>query len=157
MNILEKCHRILCWLALLTLLTLSASSVVSAQSSATPEQVVQRFYSWYLHALNQNEDPLEKQKGELSKYVTQRLLRSLNRALRRPDGIDADFFIDAQDWDEAWEKNISTSGVVIRGTQATVNAILKGGPTFGNKRLKLLLRKEGGAWKIDGVNNRLNP
>lgn len=128
-----------------------------AQASASPEAAVQRFYTWYLHALNQNEDPLEKHQAELSKFVTQRLMKSLNRALKRPDGIDADFFIDAQDWDETWEKNISTSRATIQGNLATVNVTLKGGAAFGNKKLKVGLRKEGGTWKIDSINGRISP
>jgi len=134
-----------------------AQTSAPGQPSATPEATVRRFYAWYLHALNQNQIPLVKHQAELNKFVTQRLMKSLNRALKRPDGIDADFFIDAQDWDEAWEKNISTSKATIRGEQATVSVTLRGGPSFGNKRLKVGLRKEGGVWKIDRINNRMNP
>ena len=134
-----------------------AQTPTLAQAAATPEVTVQRFYSWYLHALNQNQDPLDKQQTELSKFITPRLLMSLRRALKRPDGIDADFFIDAQDWDEAWEKNIATSAATIQGERATVNVTLKGGEALGTKRLKVGLRKEAGAWKIDSVNNQLNP
>ena len=134
-----------------------AQTPALAQAPATPEVTVQRFYSWYLHALNQNQDPLDKRQTELSKFITGRLLMSLKRALKRPDGIDADFFIDAQDWDESWERNISTSAATTQANLATVNVTLKGGAAFGTKRLKIGLRKESGAWKIDGVNNRLNP
>jgi len=143
----------------LTMPFLIAISLISAlaQASATPEATAQRFYTWYLHALNQNQDPLEKHQAELSKFVTQRLMKSLTRALKRPDGIDADFFIDAQDWDETWEKNISTSKAAIQGSVATVNVTLKGGAAFGNKKLKVGLRKEGGVWKIDSINDRMNP
>jgi Protein of unknown function (DUF3828) len=107
-----------------------AETSAPAQAPATPEATVQRFYKWYLHALNQNQDPLEKNQAELSKFVTQRLMKSLRRAIKRPDGIDADFFIDAQDWDEAWEKNISVTKATIQGEQATVGITLKGGPGF---------------------------
>lgn len=141
--------------ASLVLTAISFNAV--AQSAATPETTVRAFYGWYLHALNQNQDPIEKQQAELSKFVTQRLIRSLNRALKRPDGIDADFFIDAQDWDEAWEKNITTSKATVQGERAIVSVTLKGGPSFGNKTLKVGLRNEAGAWKIDSVNNRLGP
>lgn len=136
-------------------IALAQTQVTVAQ--AGPEAVVQSFYAWYLHALNQNQDPLEKQQAQLSKFITQRLLKSLNRALKRPDGIDADFFIDAQDWDQAWEKNISTSKAIIQGSLATVTVTLKGGAGFGIKKLKVGLRKEYGAWKIDKINNRTSP
>lgn len=128
-----------------------------AQTERTPEATVRAFYAWYLHALNRNQDPLEKQRAELSKFVTQRLLKSINRALNRPEGIDADFFIDAQDWDEAWEQNISTSKATVRAERAIVSVTLRGGESFGNKTLKVGLRREAGIWKIDSVNTRLNP
>ncbi len=109
-NLKKRARRSVGRLVILAALVLSGpSSFALAQAPASPEATVQRFYAWYLHALNQNQDPLGKHQAELSKFVTQRLMKSLNRALRRPDGIDAAFFIDAQDWDEAWEKNISTS------------------------------------------------
>ena len=127
-----------------------------AQASTTPEMSVRRFYEWYLHALNQNEEPLEKHQAELSKFVTRRLLRSLNRALKRPDGIDADFFIDAQDWDKTWEKNIYASKAKIQGARATTTVTLKG-ESVGKHRLRIGLRKEGGVWKIESVNGRANP
>ena len=81
-----------------------AETSVQAQTSVTPEATLRHFYEWYLHALNQNQEPLEKHQAELSKFVTQRLMTSLNRARKRPEGIDADFFIDAQDLDETWEE-----------------------------------------------------
>jgi hypothetical protein len=132
-----------------------------AQTSMTPEETVRRFYELYLQSLNKQEQPLEKQRAELSKLVTQRLMKSYDRASKRDTGINADFFIDAQDWDEAWEKNISVSKAQIQGTRATVTVALKGGTsgadnkTFDNT-LKVGLRKEGGVWKIDTVNGKAN-
>jgi hypothetical protein len=145
-------------LVILAALVLSGpSSFALAQVPPPPEATVQRFYAWYLHALNQNQYPLGKHQAELSNCLTQRLMKSLNRALKRPDGIDADVFIDAQDWDETWEKNISTSKATIQGQQAAVSVTLKGGPAFGNKSLKVGLQREGGTWKIDSINDRINP
>ena len=132
-----------------------AETSVQAQTSVTPEATLRHFYEWYLHALNQNQEPLEKHQAELSKFVTQRLMTSLNRARKRPEGIDADFFIDAQDFDETWEKNISTSRARIQGARATASVTLKG-KSFDDK-LRVGLRKEGGLWKIDSINGRANP
>jgi hypothetical protein len=134
-----------------------AETPAPAQASATPEATVRRFYEWYLHALNQRHEPLVKHRAEMSRFVTQRLMKSLNRALKRADGIDADFFIDAQDWDEGWEKNVSASKATIQGKRATINVTLKGGAAFGNKKLSVGLLKEGGVWKIDSINGRTNP
>src|SRR6266403_1048084 len=132
-------------------LPISETSVL-AQTSLTPEATLRSFYEWHLHTLNQNLEPLEKHQAELSKFVTQRLMTSLNRARKRSDGIDADFFIDAQDFDETCEKNISTSRARIQGTRATASVTLKG--TSFDDKLRVGLRKEGGVWKIDSINGR---
>lgn len=143
---------------LVTALNLTASATpAAAQTSLTPEATVHSFYEWYVRTLNQNDEPIEKHPKEISKFVTRRLINSINRVLKSPDGLDADFFLSAQDWDKDWEKNISVSKAVIRGPQATVSVTLKGGPGFGNHRLRLGLRKEDGVWKIDSVNGRRNP
>ena len=150
-----KCISALAMLFLVTINLPMAETCVLAQTSVTPEATLRHFYEWYLHALNQNDEPLERHQAELSKFVTQRLMTSLNRARKRPDGIDADFFIDAQDFDETWEKNISTSRARIQGTRATASVTLKG--TSFDDKLRVGLRKEGGLWKIDGINGRANP
>jgi hypothetical protein len=124
--------------------------------SATPEAQAKSFYAWYMHELNAERDPIGNSKG-LRPYVTARMIRSIERALKTEDGIDADIFIDAQDFDAKWEKNITTSRAVIRGASATLTVSLKGGPDWGTRRLRLVMKKEGGAWKIDSVNGHANP
>ncbi|MEP6636344.1 MAG: DUF3828 domain-containing protein [Acidobacteriota bacterium] len=149
----------ICAATILFLVTINlpaAGTLALAQSTTTPEATVRRFYQWYLHALNQNEEPLEKHQAELRRFVTARLMKSLNRALKRPEGIGADFFIDAQDWDKTWEKNISTSKARMQGARATTTVTLKG-ESFGNHTLLIGLGKEGGVWKINSVNGRASP
>ena len=132
------------------------ASVSGAQTSATPESRVRSFYAWYLHELNTEHEPIANKKG-LARYLTARYAGSIARALKREDGIDADPFIEAQDFDPLWEKNLAVSKAAISGGKATTTVTLKGGPNFGTKRLKIGLRKEGGVWKIDSVNGRLSP
>ena len=129
---------------------------VAVGQTASPESQARGFYAWYLHELNAERNPIENSAG-LKKYVTARMVRSIERALKREYGIDADIFIDAQDFDALWEKNITTSKAVIRGAGATLTVTLKGGPGFGTKRLKIGMKKEGGVWKIDSVNNQTSP
>lgn len=152
-----KCIFAVAMLFLVAINLPTAETSALAQTSMTPEATVRGFYQWYLHALNQDEEPLRKYQAEMSKFVTQRLMSSLRRALKRPEGIDADLFIDAQDWDKTWEKNISVSKARIQGTRATISVTLKGGGSVGNRKLRVGLRKEGGVWKIDSVNGRANP
>jgi len=145
----------------IAVLVIFATSLAQAQTPKTPEDVVREFYQLYLRSLNQEEEPLVKHRAEFSKLVTQRLLRSYDRASRRENGINADFFLDAQDWDQDWEKNISVSKAIVQGTRATVSVKLKGGSagddgkTWDNN-LKVGLVKEGRLWKIDSVNKHLN-
>jgi Protein of unknown function (DUF3828) len=143
------------FVAAISLTTTEAAA--QAQTPMTPEATVHSFYEWYVHTLNQNEEPIEKHQAELGKFVTQRLIKSLNRVLKSPEGLDADFFLDAQDWDKDWEKNITTTKALIQGPRANLIVTLKGGPGFGNHKLRVGLRKEGGAWKIDSINGRRNP
>jgi hypothetical protein len=122
----------------------------------TPEKSVRAFYVWYLTELDKEKNPIKDDRG-LSRFVTNRFRSAIKRALNREEGIDADVFIDAQDWDPLWVKNISTSRAVITGNRSTVTVTLRGGPNFGTKRLKVAMRKEPAAWKIDSVNGVANP
>jgi hypothetical protein len=67
-----------------------------------------------------------------------------------PDGLDGDYFVDAQDFDNLWAKNISVSKVEIRGTKATSEVLLEGSPGM-RRQLKLSLINAGDVWKIDKV------
>ena len=136
-------------------LLLTSLVTVPAQSGS-PETQARNFYAWYLHELNADRSPIQNSAG-LRKYVTARMVGAIERALQRENGIDADIFIDAQDFDSAWEKNITSSKAVITGGRSSLTITLKGGPAFGTKRLRLVLKKEAGVWKIDSVNGYSTP
>ncbi|HJQ27589.1 MAG TPA: DUF3828 domain-containing protein [Blastocatellia bacterium] len=132
-------------------------SVVAAPSRAqavaapakTPEAVIREFYKWYVHALNQGKDPLTHARPTMRRYVTARLIAAIDRMAKGPDGLDGDYFIDAQDWDKDWEKNITVSNVVTKQTIATAKVALTGQEM--SRHLQLTLKQEAGAWKIDRV------
>ena len=132
----------------------SAALVYSCQSSQaatkeTPESVIKNFYTWYVHELNRNGDPLTKLKPRLRQFVSARLLREIDKAVKGPDGLNGDYFLDAQDWDKEWEKNIVISRVNVAKGKAGVTVSLSG-PQMSRK-LKVSLVHEGGKWKIDKV------
>lgn len=129
---------------------------VNAQNASTPEARARSFYAWYLHELNAERNPIANSNG-LRKYVTARMAGAIGRALKRENGIDADIFIDGQDFDPLWEKNISSSKATIKGANATVTITLKGGPGFDTKRLRVVLLKEQSIWKINSVNGITSP
>jgi hypothetical protein len=135
---------------------LPAKAPAFAQDATGPEAAVNAFYETYLHSLNQKEDPLVKRRTELRKFVTNRLLASIDRVRKSREGLDYDFFLDAQDWDETWEKNISTSTATLESGRAIVNLTLMG-DSFGEHKLRVGLKKEANVWKIDSVNGREKP
>jgi hypothetical protein len=107
--------------------------------------------------LNQNRNPL-KQKAKLSKYVSRRLGTWVSSKAYSEWG--ADYFIDAQDFDEEWAQTVSASKSVIKGNNASVTitlGVFKDNRKYqgiGKHVLRLKMVNEGGAWKIDRVNNR---
>jgi hypothetical protein len=124
-----------------------------AQSRGTPEQTVKEFYRWYMHELNANSDP-RKQKSKISSTVSARLRKwFLTKEYKE---WDADYFIDAQDFDPKWENGVSASNAVVNGNKADVKVTLgaSGRPTGGMapQTLRIKMVKEDGIWKIDRVN-----
>jgi hypothetical protein len=141
---------------MLTMIGLYVTSSELAQDTAGPESAVRGFYETYLHSLNQREDPLVTRRTELRKFATKRLLASIDRAKKSREGLDYDFFLDAQDWDETWEKSIATSTAILESGRAVVNLTLMG-DSIGEHKLRLGLKRETGVWKIDSVNGREKP
>jgi len=139
------------WLMLLMLGLAVAPSFAQAVTAKPqlPDAVIHEFYKWYVHALNQNKEPLTGARTVMRKYVTLRLIREIDRMAKGPDGLDGDYFIDAQDWDKDWEKNIGVANLVVKNTIATATVALKGKEM--NRNLQLTLKQEAGAWKIDKV------
>jgi hypothetical protein len=117
---------------------------------SSPEAVIRNFYKWYVHSLNQGAEPLEKQRTILRKYVTERLIREIDKIMKGPDGLDADPFLDAQDWDKDWGKNIAVSSIVSSKGIATAQVTLNG-HLIPNHKLRVTLKQERAVWKIDKV------
>jgi hypothetical protein len=114
--------------------------------ASTPETVVKDFYRWYIGRLNQNKNPLTKEKTALGKYITPEFLRKAPKLLEQ---TNADVFICAQDWDKDWGKNARTANLKIQGVVATLNVTLSGSAM--NHKLKVRLKQINGDWKIDKI------
>src|SRR5881394_616378 len=104
---------------------LAAAQTPAAESAATPEDCIRNFYRWYVANLVANRDPM-KQRGEIRRYATERLLKEIDKMVKGPDGLDGDYFVDAQDFDPQWAKNISISDVQIYGDKSTALVHLDG-------------------------------
>jgi hypothetical protein len=124
----------------------------AAESAATPEDCIRGFYRWYVTNLVANRDPM-KQRKEMRRYATERLLKEIAKMVKGPDGLDGDYFVDAQDFDPLWAKNISISAVKVDGNKCTANVLLDGAKGM-RKNLLVHLVKEEGTWKVDKVQGR---
>jgi hypothetical protein len=121
----------------------------AAESAATPEDCIRGFYKWYVTNLVANRDPM-KQRKEIRRYATERLLNEISKMKTGPDGLDGDYFTDAQDFDPLWAKNISLSAVKISGDKCNAHVVLDGAKGM-RKKLVVDLVKEAGTWKVDKV------
>lgn len=134
--------------ALLFILLPSLSFASRSPESTAPAKAVKVFYAWYMHELNQGIYPLEKKREELKKYVSERLLAAIGQMPTGPDGLDGDYFVDAQEWDPAWEKNILISHVEIEGKKALVDFTLTG-PINPDHKISVRMVEQKGLWKLD--------
>jgi hypothetical protein len=122
----------------------------------SPEIVLTEFYKWYIHSINPYKkatNPYEGGRAILKKYVTRAFLRAIERNEKLgedADAFDADYFLLDQDTSGYKEKNIFVSKVVVKGTTATAIVSFYRGDDRG---VKVSLIQEGGAWKIDKVND----
>jgi hypothetical protein len=111
------------------------------QTSSSPDEVTRQFYDWYLHARFPNPDKANKAKFQ--KYVTQKFLKEA------ANEWDAVLFIAAQDADPTWANDFSVAKAKIKGDEASTQVALKGKKV--HYTLKVFLKREAGAWKIDNV------
>jgi hypothetical protein len=68
----------------------------------------------------------------------------------KAEELSYDPFLHAQDVDKAWPKNIRVSKMQVSGKTATADVEMNG-PEMGSHKVRVALREEGGAWKIDKV------
>ncbi|MEO8573384.1 MAG: DUF3828 domain-containing protein [Pyrinomonadaceae bacterium] len=137
-------------------LLLSALNVSTGAQVAGPDAVAIDFYKWYLTELNAEREPILQNKKRMREFVSARLGRWVYSPAYSEYG--ADYFIDAQDWEHSWVNGISATRLVIKGATATLRIQLEPAKAvhsgFGRRVLPIKLVKEGGAWKIDMINNR---
>ena len=128
-----------------------APAKAAAQSS--PEDTLTGFYKWYLHELS-----LERYPRPTTPKVNAVISTRLKKWFRSKAGKewDADYFIDAQDWDPKWETHIKTTKAVKNGSNADISVILgpevKAVNSMSPHTLRIKMVKEAGGWKIDHIN-----
>src|SRR5437588_6471657 len=131
---------------------LAFGQVRAVETAATPEDCIRNFYRWYVTNLVANRDPM-KQRSEIRRYATERLLKEIGRMGKGPDGLDGDYFTDAQDFDPLWAKQIEISAVKTQGDKSSAQVLLNGAKNM-RKKLVVHLVREAGTWKVDKVQGR---
>ena len=116
--------------------------------SSKPESVIREFYKWYVQLVDANRSPMMDEPARLKRYATDGMLRRIDKLAKNQE-LGADPFLQAQDVDKGWAKNIKVSNPKIAGNVATANVELKGSEM--SHKLAVTLRQESGAWKIDKV------
>lgn len=140
---------IICVLASASLCFTTIFARVDDQAT-TPERTIREFYQWYVQTLVGGDDPLSKRRSELKRFATARLMREIDGMRKGPDGLNGDYFLDAQDFDGEWGKNIDVANVAIQGTRATADVQLTS-REMGVKKLRITLLREQETWKVDKV------
>ena len=115
-----------------------------------PEAAVQAFYHNYLKLLVANKEPRTDDPTTYKAYVSKPLAREIERKIKGPDGLEADYFIQAQDYLDGWESNVAVSPARIDASQARTTVTLTAA-TGAPYRLAVTLIREDGAWRIRKV------
>ena len=116
---------------------LAQMKVVSARGT------VASFYEAYLQALAQNRDPFTQDRAFVKRYVAASLIEEIDQQIKSPDGLEADYFTQAQDFLDEWKGHISVAeaaGAVKPGVAVTV--VTLGTKATSEYRLKVTLKKE---------------
>jgi hypothetical protein len=129
---------------------LTAAQVATAKVESGPDVAAVTFYKWYLGQLVQNKDPLHDAVTEMKRQVATPLLREIEKKINSADGMEADYFIAAQDYLDDWPTHVSATIRDRRDAVATVQVQL-GVSTQKPYRLRVDLIKEKGDWKIRKV------
>src|SRR6267142_1818620 len=93
---------------------------------------------------------LEKEREQMRKFVTEGLLSRINKMPKGPGGLDGDFFLNAQEVDPEWGKNVAVSNYYLGKTMSKLGVILTG-RKLGDRQFEVKVLFQEGAWKIDEV------
>jgi hypothetical protein len=138
-----------CVTALVVITSITPSRAIWPEKN--PADAVRSFYSWYVHEGANGSRTLEKERGQMRKFVTERLLNRIDKIPKGPGGLDRDFFLDAQEIDPEWGKNIAIGNSYTGKTMSKLSVILTG-RKLGDRQFEVKMLFQEGAWKIDEVN-----
>lgn len=128
-------------------LTNPSFSHAANRESTSAVYVTKAFYQQYMNALAQ--DDFDRIKPDrLKAYITPSLIARLKKMENSEEGLDADYFIRAQDYLDDWVTHIQVRENRIAQTTASVTV------TLGEKepqQLEIQLKLQNHEWRIDSV------
>ena len=124
-----------------------------ASRQAPVADVAGDFYAWYLAELKSNRDPLNDDPTALSTKVSKALVREIQRRMASPDGLDADYFLQAQDYYDDWLDHVTAQAVRVSRSSATLHVDLGANPSTRHRLIVTLIREDA-RWKIRRVATR---
>ncbi len=137
-------------LSLLCVLAGFHLSIAMAEATPSAQQTTQSFYAWYLKRLNDDKVPLDDNPQQMQQYVSENLIKSIDKQAKSEDGLDEDYFIKSQDIDDSWLTHIQVTETAVKGATAQENVVL--GTTQDNSQvLNVTLGKDKDVWKITAV------
>jgi hypothetical protein len=122
----------------------------SVATADAPDVVAKNFYRWYLKELSKNRDPLTDSAAAMKTYVSGKTLQKLRRMINSPDGMEADYFIQTQDYMDEWLQPPKSQIKRISDTHSELTITL-GEHTKNKYQLSVAMLKEESRWKISKV------
>src|SRR6266496_39009 len=114
------------WLVVPALVIIAVAQASGIGPEKNPAAVVRSFYSWYVREVESGARPLEKERELMRKFVTDRLLNRIDKMPKGPGGLDGDFFLNAQEVDPEWGKNIAVANNYVGRTMSKLGVVLTG-------------------------------
>ena len=143
--------RLSCCLLLATFGGFGASAPVAANTvvhARTPDQIAREFYGWYVGLMVRDKEPSDDP-ARYAHFVSAPLRARIKRQMDSPEGMDVDYFTRAQDYLPDWPSHIAATPAVTTADTARTTVTL--GVDRHPWRLMVALVKEGGDWRIAGV------
>ena len=137
-----------CVAALVVITSITPSRAIWPEKN--PADALRGFYSWYVQEVANGSRPLEKERDQMRKFVTDRLLNRIDKMPKGPGGLDGDFFLNAQEVDPGWGKNIAVANNYVGRTMSKLGVIVTG-RKLGDRQFEVKMLFQERAWKIDEV------
>jgi hypothetical protein len=121
-----------------------------AVAGTTAKEQVEQFYAWYMARIVADDPPLlDKDFGDLGKYVSAGRLARIKRQMNSADGMSADYFMQSQDYLETWPTHIAVTLVRDEPKRPQLKVVMGVGTQAQNLAVRLVMER--GAWKVDEV------